>query len=180
MMHGPMTIMMIQSYHWFMLPVKNRQGADLNGNPSHVTVAAAAVFDALTGKNLTSVFKEFENAKAKDMLAEIKDAEYVKSRIRDFITTLIEEKEINWYFSSMNWTDANQIMQSAFERIKHYFNDERITFVFSVSLTQLQWTVRSYYGSGFDATKYLDKFFDLQISIPNADYERLPSGPNGN
>ena len=29
-----------------------------------------------------------------------------------------------------------------------YINDERITFVFSVSLTQLQWTVRSYYGSG--------------------------------
>ena len=57
---------------------QNRQGADLNGNPSHVTVAAAAVFDALTGKNLTSVFKEFENAKGKDMLAEIKDAEYVK------------------------------------------------------------------------------------------------------
>lgn len=52
------------------------------------------------------------------------------------------------------------------ERIKHYFDDERITFVFSVNLTQLQWTVRSYYGNGFDATKYIDKFFDLQISIP--------------
>lgn len=153
---------------------QNRQGADLNGNPSHVTVAAAAVFDALTGKNLTSVFKEFENAKGKDMLAEIKDAEYVKSRIRDFITTLIEEKgnQLVFFIDELDRCKPDYAIRFL-ERIKHYFNDERITFVFSVSLTQLQWTVRSYYGSGFDATKYLDKFFDLQISIPNADYERF-------
>ena len=128
---------------------QNRQGADLNGNPSHVTVAAAAVFDALTGKNLTSVFKEFENAKGKDMLAEIKDAEYVKSRIRDFITTLIEEKgnQLVFFIDELDRCKPDYAIRFL-ERIKHYFNDERITFVFSVSLTQLQWTVRSYYGSG--------------------------------
>ena len=66
-----------------------------------------------------------------------------------------------------------RLCDTLLERIKHYFDDERITFVFSVSLTQLQWTIRNYYGNGFDATKYLDKFFDLRVSIPNADYERF-------
>ena len=57
------------------------------------------------------------------------------------------------------------------ERIKHYLDDDRITFVFAVSLSQLQWTVKSYYGSEFNSTRYLDKFFDLRISLRSIDHE---------
>ena len=56
------------------------------------------------------------------------------------------------------------------ERIKHYFDDDRVTFVFSVSLSQLQWTVKSYYGTEFNATRYLDKFFDIQLTLPRVNY----------
>lgn len=59
------------------------------------------------------------------------------------------------------------------ERIKHYFDDERITFVFSVNLTQLQWTVKGYYGSSFDATGYLEKFFDFFFTVPRVDSVRF-------
>jgi len=57
------------------------------------------------------------------------------------------------------------------ERIKHYFDDERVVFVFSVNISQLQHTIRAYYGDGFDATRYLDKFFDLRVSLPEIDYD---------
>lgn len=55
------------------------------------------------------------------------------------------------------------------ERIKHYLCDERITFVYSVNLGELQHTIKHYYGDTFDACRYLDRFFDMRISLPPAD-----------
>ena len=55
------------------------------------------------------------------------------------------------------------------ERIKHYFNNEKVTFVFSVNLAELQHTIKRHYGSGFDASRYLDRFFDLRVTLPQID-----------
>lgn len=52
------------------------------------------------------------------------------------------------------------------ERIKHYFSNERITFVFAVNNKELQKTITAFYGDGFDANLYLDKFFDYRLSLP--------------
>ena len=51
------------------------------------------------------------------------------------------------------------------ERIKHYFNNDRITFVFSVNLAELQHTIKHHYGADFNASRYLDRFFDLPIKL---------------
>lgn len=55
------------------------------------------------------------------------------------------------------------------ERIKHYFDDERVIFVVSLNKEQLIHTITNYYGSGFDATRYLNKFFDVNINLPVMD-----------
>ena len=55
------------------------------------------------------------------------------------------------------------------ERIKHYLCDDGITFVFSVNLEELQHTIKHYYGEVFDACRYLDRFFDMRISLPPAE-----------
>ena len=54
------------------------------------------------------------------------------------------------------------------ERIKHYFLDDRITFVFSVNLAELQHTIKHHYGEGFNAFRYLDRFFDFRVDLPPA------------
>lgn len=61
------------------------------------------------------------------------------------------------------------------EQIKHYIYDDRITFVFSVNLEQLQHTIKNYYGVDFDSCRYLDRFFDLRISMPPANMEKFYS-----
>lgn len=40
---------------------------------------------------------------------------------------------------------------------------------FSVNLGELQHTIKHYYGNTFDACRYLDRFFDMRISLPPAD-----------
>lgn len=52
------------------------------------------------------------------------------------------------------------------ERIKHYFDDDRIIFVVSVNKEQLTHTITTYYGEGFDSTGYLNKFFDIEAYLP--------------
>ena len=51
------------------------------------------------------------------------------------------------------------------EGIKHYCCNENIIFVFGINSSQLQHTIKKYYGNGFDALRYLDRFFDLHISL---------------
>ena len=61
------------------------------------------------------------------------------------------------------------------ERIKHYFTDDRITFVFSINKKQLQSTIKQFYGTDFQSCRYLDRFFDMQISLPKADLSKYYS-----
>jgi len=51
------------------------------------------------------------------------------------------------------------------ERIKHYFDNEHITFVFSVNTEELMNTVNRYYGEKFDSGRYLNRFFDLKTRL---------------
>lgn len=52
------------------------------------------------------------------------------------------------------------------ERIKHYFDSANITFVFSVNLDQLVHTIKKFYGSSFEAGRYLGRFFDQVVQLP--------------
>ena len=58
------------------------------------------------------------------------------------------------------------------ERIKHYFNNPNVTFIFAVDLSQLQYTINQYYGLQFNGYQYLDRFFDLVISLSSPDIDK--------
>ncbi len=52
------------------------------------------------------------------------------------------------------------------EVAKHLFSVDRIVFVLAVNRSQLAHSVKALYGSEFDATGYLRRFFDLDYSLP--------------
>ena len=56
------------------------------------------------------------------------------------------------------------------ERVKHFFDNNKITFIFSVNLYELKNTIKKLYGSSFDGDRYLDRFFYSIISLPDANY----------
>lgn len=45
------------------------------------------------------------------------------------------------------------------ERVQHFFDNNKITFVFSVNLYELKNTIQKLYGPSFDGDRYLDRFF---------------------
>ena len=132
------------------------------------------LIDVIKGTNLAEIYEAFKNHQPEKLTAEIEKTEDIKDSIRAFIDTLIQEKgnRLIIFIDELDRCKPDYAIR-LLERIKHYFDDERITFVFSVNLTQLQWTVKSYYGNSFDATGYLEKFFDLLFTLPPTDYERF-------
>ena len=52
------------------------------------------------------------------------------------------------------------------ERVKHYADLPNVIFVMSTNLIELQYMVRNVYGEGFDAARYLDRFFDIHMILP--------------
>lgn len=59
------------------------------------------------------------------------------------------------------------------ERIKHYFTDDRLIFVFTINSSQLQHSIKKCYGNEFDAYNYLDRFFDLRLNLPLIKREKM-------
>lgn len=66
------------------------------------------------------------------------------------------------------------------ERIKHYFDDDRIIFVFSTDLSQLTHTIKKFYGEGYDSCRYLNRFFDLRLKLPEVNLEKYYNCSNIN
>lgn len=128
---------------------------------------AAALTSALSSHNILSLVQEVEGS---DKFQELKSSDDIHDLVSAFIRQLIEEhgNRLVFFIDELDRCKPDYAIRFL-ERIKHYFNDPRVTFIFAVNLSQLQWTVKNYYGSEFNSTRYLDKFFDLQISLRTID-----------
>ena len=160
-------------------PILSLIHATISSNQSDYTVArqrdignvAAAIADVVTERGISNALKSLRGT---DQLASIKEKESIKELVTDFLDALINEHgdRLVIFIDELDRCKPDYAL-SLMERIKHFFDDERVTFVFAVNLSQLQHTVKSYYGSAFDATRYLDKFFDIQMALPNVNYENF-------
>lgn len=131
----------------------------------------ARIANAVTGRPIAEVLKA---VKGTDYLEALKQRDDIHALVRAFLDELISEKANRLVIFIDELDRCRPVFAvQLLERIKHYFDDERVTFVFSVNLTQLQHTVKGYYGYAFDATRYLDKFFDLRLMLPEANREQF-------
>ncbi len=129
------------------------------------------LLDVITERNVSDFFNQL---KGDTPLEVIEQSENINLLMREFLDSLIAEKgnRLVIFVDELDRCRPSYAVQ-LLERIKHFFYDERITFVFSVNFSQLQHTVKSYYGPFFDATRYLDNFFDLRVAMPPVDYNRF-------
>lgn len=132
---------------------------------------AASIAEAVSGKSIVAIHDALQK---EDPIEHIRTTKNLQERIAEFLDSLLAERGNRLVV----FVDELDRCNPAFavrllERIKHYFSNDRITFVFSVNIAELQHTVRKHYGEGFNATRYLDRFFDLRIDLPPAKMERF-------
>ena len=129
---------------------------------------AVAIADFFTNKKVLQILEELKSESALDSLKSARD---LREKIREFFDSVLSEKG-NRLVIMIDELDRCKPSYAVkmLERIKHYFTNERITFVFSVNTYELQKTIRKHYGVDFDASRYLDRFFDLHIDLPPANW----------
>lgn len=135
--------------------------------------AAVAIADFFTGKNISDILELKHKA---DPLAELKSQKDIFPLVNELVDNLLNEQgnRLIIFIDELDRCKPDYAVQ-LLERIKHYFTNERITFVFSVNTDELQHTIKCHYGEGFDACRYLDRFFDYRISLPPANMKNYYS-----
>ena len=102
-----------------------------------------------------------------DILASAYTLEQIRNTIKAaLIDTVVENaQKLVIFIDEMDRcrpTFAVELLES----IKHYFEDERIIFFVSTNKAQLVHTISRYYGNDFDSSRYLNKFFDINLQLP--------------
>lgn len=128
--------------------------------------AAARISDFFTGRNAADILAL---SRDRDLLSELKSQKEIHETVAEFLESLLYEQgnRLVVFIDELDRCKPSFAVQ-LLERIKHYFGNDRITFVFSVNTDELQHVIKSYYGEGFDSCRYLDRFFDYRIALPPA------------
>lgn len=111
--------------------------------------------------------ESLESNKKIDLLDDFKKQDEIRTLINSFCDELLPERgnRLVIFIDELDRCKPTYAIK-LLERIKHYFNQEQITFVFSTNIKELSKTVCNYYGQGFSADRYLDKFFNLKLQLP--------------
>ncbi len=135
---------------------------------------AFAIADILTGKSLSAIKDAYTAHKDSNPLTMLQEQKDIHAQIEELLASLLAERgnRLVIFIDELDRCKPTFAIQ-LLERIKHYFSNDQITFVFSVNTTELQHTIKQYYGTDFNATRYLDRFFDFRIDLPPANMNKF-------
>lgn len=155
--------------------ITKQLSVDFSLSDKSIVDLASVIIEMISGKNVKKIKDVLTS---EDPFTKLKIQKNIEDKIKQFLTDLLRERanRLVIFIDELDRCNPRFAVQ-LLEQVKHYLIDERITFVFSVNLNQLQHTIKHYYGTEFDACRYLDRFFDLRIALPPADingfYEEL-------
>lgn len=132
---------------------------------------AGSIVEAFSGHNVNGIKDALT---AEDPFTKFKEQKDLEIKIKEFFSGLLAERgnRLVVFIDELDRCKPTFAVH-LLEQIKHYIFDDRITLVFSVNLEQLQHTIKHYYGADFDSCRYLDRFFDLRISMPPVNIDRF-------
>lgn len=132
---------------------------------------ATNFLDLFTSYSSNNLLRSFAKSNPTDRTSSYKD---LQETINDYFNELLPEhgERLVVFIDELDRCNPRYAVR-LLERIKHYFTNDKITFVFSVNLDQLQHTVKQYYGQDFNGYGYLDRFFDLILPMPKLDVKKF-------
>lgn len=136
---------------------------NINGE-RNATEIIGNILDVISGRNVKELLQSLKTKRITDA---VKSSFDVRNLIDQYFSLLLPEHgdRLIIFIDELDRCVPSYAVK-LLERIKHYFSNEKITFVFSLNMEQMQHTVCQHYGKGFDSHKYIERFFDLTISMP--------------
>lgn len=136
-------------------------------------------------KNISLIFSLIKDCKSmvkfNSKLKNQKQNNDLKQEIKVFLNSLLKKRgnKLIILIDELDRCSPSYAVKML-ERIKHYFDDDRIIFVFSTDLSQLTHTIKKFYGEGYDSCRYLNRFFDLRLKLPEVNLEKYYNCSNIN
>lgn len=145
-------------------------GSEFSFNKKSTLDICGELIKLVCDKDISKLIKVLKGKNALDRIRKTKDE---ADKVSEFLQSLLPEvgERLIVFVDELDRCKPSYAVK-LLERIKHYFLDEEITFVFSVNINELQHTIKKHYGNDFDATRYLDRFFDLRATLPKFDLEK--------
>ncbi|WP_308009400.1 P-loop NTPase fold protein [uncultured Fusobacterium sp.] len=106
--------------------------------------------------------------------SELEEYKNYKKLINDFKATLMTKEE-NLKIILIDELDRCRPTYAIelLETVKHFFGVKNIIFIFLVNKEQLSSIVSTSYLTEDKCSEYFEKFFDIQFSLPELDYENF-------
>lgn len=157
------------------------QQLDLKGgliDLDNLSSVLASALSVVTGRDVTDFFNKVKDLK---LLNNIKEEKKMDAILQKFFVKALNQKceRLVIFVDELDRCRPSFAIK-VLERIEHYFVNDRITFVFSMNIEQLQHTIKAFYGNDFDACRYLDRFFDIRLSLPTTISNRFFNSLNLN
>lgn len=151
--------------------ILNNVDTDFSFKDSSCINKAASLMEFFTGKDWRSLIDSLKGTTPLDSLKQTKNVEQL---VHEFLQSLLPERgnRLVVFIDELDRCKPSYAVR-LLERIKHYFSNDQITFVFSINTNELQHTIRKYYGNEFDGFRYLDRFFDLRVTLPPANLQNF-------
>ncbi|MGI6653943.1 MAG: KAP family P-loop NTPase fold protein [Christensenellales bacterium] len=144
---------------------------DSEGKSRNYVEIILKIFDAVNGTSLESIKKALEG---KDLFEGLVREQAIQEKFSQLLKELIEERgdRLVVFIDEMDRCSPAFAVK-LLERVKHFFLDDRVIFVFSVNMSQLKHTINHFYGAGFSGDIYLNRFFDTVVRLPEPNYPRF-------
>lgn len=110
--------------------------------------------------------EEWDNKQVTDS---IKTSEEIKDDFKKAIDELLQVLSKNKMLIIIDEIDRCKptFAIDLLENIKHFYDDDRIVIIVGTNNKQLSSLVQKVYGDKYDGSTYLDKFFDVNLELPN-------------
>ena len=142
-----------------------------SGDPSSIaaTKAASKAIEVIPNFNASTQSQKYTETIQKNHIESIQAVKDIK----EYLTYLSELIEIIYALNipivilidELDRCRPNYAIE-VLEVIKHFFETKGCTFLVATNTEVLEHSVKSIYGSGFDAKLYLRRFFDRKITLP--------------
>lgn len=129
---------------------------------------------SVTGLDLKETLEGLKNILEvkEDWFQQIKKENDIEKQVNQFITDIVSEEDKLIIFIDELDRCNPQYAVKLLERVKHYFNHQKVVFVISYNKMELQHSIKTLYGAEFSADKYLERFFDYEIGLRSIDVDK--------
>lgn len=143
-------------------------GVDYTGKGASCSNKAARIIDSIGGlighsPNAAELLGAFDG---KRLIAEYEKRRDIEADVKEFIDEVLNERgnKAILFIDELDRCRPEYAIRLLGD-IKNLFENERLIIVYSADLKELANAVKGFYGEGFSAQKYLERFYDFRFDF---------------